>query len=49
MRKGILKGTSEAKAVGWAFSITLEDWAIKDYITTEVEKEKGIPAGVDAL
>lgn len=48
-KKGILKGTSEAKAVGWAFSITLLDHAMKDYITKNVQQEKGIPAGVDAL
>ncbi len=49
-KKYALKGTSESKAEkGWAFSVTLTDRVMHDYVPKASESDDEPPEGVDAL
>ncbi len=49
-KKYALKGTAESKAEkGWAFSVTLTDRAMQDYVPKAPESDVETPEGVDAL
>ena len=50
VKKGALKGTAESMAEkGWAFSVTLTDRAMHDYVPKAPESNGEAPEGVDAL
>lgn len=47
-KKSALKGTSESLAKGWAFSVTLTDRAMHDYLpATSANEDAAVPAPVD--
>ena len=49
-KKYALKGTSESKSEkGWAFSVTLTDRVMQDYVPKASESDGEPPEGVDAL
>ena len=48
-KKGTLKGTQESMAMGWAFSLTLTDRAMHDYLPKTFESYDEVPEGIDAL
>ena len=51
-KKSALKGTSESLAQGWAFSVTLTDRAMHDYLPATSANEDAavpVPADIDAL